>query len=91
MRLENALPLLYIYSYEKTRLELREIFKKALYAVSINSQLWAQVVVNTGYVRVSARGSVVCWGTMLQAGRTPVWFPMRSLGFSVDLILTAAL
>jgi hypothetical protein len=38
-----------------------------------------------------ARGSVVGWGTMLQAGRLRVGFPMRSLDFSVDLILPAAL
>jgi hypothetical protein len=38
-----------------------------------------------------ARGSVVGWGTMLQAGRSRVRIPMRSLGFSIDLILPAAL
>jgi hypothetical protein len=36
-----------------------------------------------------ARGSVVGWGTMLQAGRSRV--PMRSLDFSINLILPAAL
>jgi hypothetical protein len=34
---------------------------------------------------VRARGSVVGWGTMLQGGRSPVRFPMRSLNFPVDL------
>jgi hypothetical protein len=38
-----------------------------------------------------ARGSVVRWGTMLQAGRSRVQVPMRSLGFLIDLILSAAL
>jgi hypothetical protein len=38
-----------------------------------------------------ARGSVVGWGIMLQAGRSRVRFPMRSLDFSADLILPAAL
>jgi hypothetical protein len=38
-----------------------------------------------------ARGSVVGWGFMLQAGRSLVRAPMRSLYFSVDLILPAAL
>jgi hypothetical protein len=38
-----------------------------------------------------ARGSVVGWGTMLQAGRSRVRFPMRSLDFSIDLILPAAI
>jgi hypothetical protein len=35
------------------------------------------------------RGTAVGWGTMLQAGRSWVWFPM-SLDFSIDLILPAA-
>jgi hypothetical protein len=38
-----------------------------------------------------ARGSVVGWGTMLQAGRSRVRIPMRSLDFSIDLILPVAL
>jgi hypothetical protein len=38
-----------------------------------------------------ARGSVVGCGTMLQAGRSPVRFSMRSLDFSFDLIFPAAL
>jgi hypothetical protein len=38
-----------------------------------------------------ARGSVVGWGTMLQAGRLWVQFPMRLLDFLVDLFLPAAL
>jgi hypothetical protein len=38
-----------------------------------------------------ARGSVVGWGTMQQAGRSRVRFPMRPLDFSIELILPAAL
>jgi hypothetical protein len=34
-----------------------------------------------------ARGSVVGWGTMLQAGKSRVWVPMRSLDFSIYLTL----
>jgi ribosomal protein L34 len=41
--------------------------------------------------RALARGSVIGSGTMLQAGRSRVLFPMRSLDFPVDLILPAAL
>jgi hypothetical protein len=41
--------------------------------------------------RREARGKVVGWGTVLQAGRTLVRFPMRSLDFSIGLILLAAL
>jgi hypothetical protein len=37
-----------------------------------------------------ARGSVVDWGTMLQAGRSPVRVP-DEVDFSIDLILPAAL
>jgi hypothetical protein len=36
-----------------------------------------------------ARGSAVGWGTMLQAGRSRVLFPMRSLDFSIELNLPA--
>jgi hypothetical protein len=39
----------------------------------------------------SERSSVVGWETVLEAGRFQVRFPMRSLGFSIDLILPAAL
>jgi hypothetical protein len=38
-----------------------------------------------------ARDSVVGWGTMLQAGRSRVRFPMSSLDFSIYLILPGAL
>jgi hypothetical protein len=41
------------------------------------------------YVR--ARGSVVGSGSMLQAGRSRVRFPMTSLDFSINLMLQAAL
>jgi hypothetical protein len=38
-----------------------------------------------------ARGSVVGWGTVLQAGRSQVWYLLWSLDFSVDIILPVAL
>jgi hypothetical protein len=40
---------------------------------------------------MGARGSIVGWGTMLQVGRSRVRFVMKSLDFSVNLILPAAL
>jgi hypothetical protein len=40
---------------------------------------------------MGALSSVVDGGTMLQAARSRVRFPIRSLDFSIDLILPAAL
>jgi hypothetical protein len=40
---------------------------------------------------MGARGSVVCWGTMLQAERLRDRIPITSLNFSFGLILPAAL
>jgi hypothetical protein len=48
-------------------------------------------VLGTLLHRIGARGSVVCCGTTLQAGRSLVRFPMRSFDFSIDLILPAIL
>jgi hypothetical protein len=38
-----------------------------------------------------ALGILVSWGTMLQAGRLWVQFPMRPLDFTIDLMLSATL
>jgi hypothetical protein len=43
------------------------------------------------YFPLYARGIVVGWGTILQARRSRVLFPMRLLVFSIDLILSTAL
>jgi hypothetical protein len=40
---------------------------------------------------MGARGTVVGWGPVLQAEKLLVRLPMRSLDFSIDLILPAAL
>jgi hypothetical protein len=38
-----------------------------------------------------SRGSAFGWGTMLQAGKSRIRFPMRPLDFSIDVIIPAAL
>jgi hypothetical protein len=43
------------------------------------------------FIIFGARGSVVGWGTMLQAGRSQIRFSISSPDFSIDLILAAAL
>jgi hypothetical protein len=54
--------------------------------------IYSQATQNISCFRfLTLRGSVVGWGTMLQAGRSRVQFAMRSFDFSVDLILPAAL
>jgi hypothetical protein len=42
-------------------------------------------------IKTGASDSVVVSGTMLQAGRSRVPFPIRPLEFSIDLIIPAAL
>jgi hypothetical protein len=48
-------------------------------------------LVNPGTVTGWVRGGAVGWGTVLQAGRSRVRFPMGSLEFFNDLIFLAAL
>jgi hypothetical protein len=48
-------------------------------------------IFNNSKICLGERGSIVGWGTMLQAGRSRVRFPIRSLDFSIYLILPAAL
>jgi hypothetical protein len=43
----------------------------------------------SSYYNLGLQGSIVDWETMLQAGSLWVWFLMRSLDFSIDLILPA--
>jgi hypothetical protein len=54
-----------------------------------------EIIITAGIYEVvqqfGTRGSVIYWGTKLQAGRTLVRFPMGSLQFSIDLILPSAL
>jgi hypothetical protein len=52
---------------------------------------WRDFVTTVTQLRVYKSSSAVGWGTMLQAGRSWVRFPMRPLNFSTDLILPAAL
>jgi hypothetical protein len=55
------------------------------------NKIKAVIYLNYLNVNKGPRGSVVGWGTMLQAGRSRVRFPMKSLDFSIDLILPATL
>jgi hypothetical protein len=48
-------------------------------------------VLNFSHEDGVASGSVLGWGTMLQALRSRVRFPMRALDFSIDLIFPTAL
>jgi hypothetical protein len=67
-----------------------------IYTVSVN--LHSPLQITAVYINLpihfftlGAHGSVVGSGTMLQAGRSRVRFPMRSLDFLIDLIFPAAL
>jgi hypothetical protein len=48
-------------------------------------------IFSSHFIIFGARGSVAGWGTVIQAGGSRVRFPMRSLEFSIDLILPTAL
>jgi hypothetical protein len=49
------------------------------------------LVYSENHFTCGARGNVIDWNTMLQAGRLRIRLPMSSLDFSVDLIFAAAL
>jgi hypothetical protein len=51
--------------------------KKNTYIEAVLAEIKTITIVS----RLGARCSVIGWGTMLQAGRSLVWFPMRSLDF----------
>ena len=52
---------------------------------------FACIIFTRYYSLFGARGSEVGWGTVLQIGRSRVWFPMVSMEFFIDIILPAAL
>jgi hypothetical protein len=58
---------------------------------SVCQELFWYRNINFLWIFTGARGSVVGWGTMLQAGRSPVRIPMRWIFFSIDIIFPAAL
>jgi hypothetical protein len=62
-----------------------------LFTVLYVTLLYRYVQYIQTYTYIRARGSVGGWGTMLQVGSSKVRFPMKSLDFSIDLILPAAI
>jgi hypothetical protein len=55
-------------------------------------QIWELLLVfNAIILPTGARGSVICWDTMLQTGRSQVRFPMKLFEFLIVLILPVAL
>jgi hypothetical protein len=62
-----------------------------LYFISVNCFCNTHMYEYNCKGNMAVRGNVVDRGIMLQVGRSQVRFPMRSLDFSVDLILPAAL
>jgi hypothetical protein len=58
---------------------------------SLNFGADANIILTWIMHNLGARGSVVDWGTMQKAGRSRVRVPMRSLDFSIDIILPTAL
>jgi hypothetical protein len=54
-------------------------------------KLSMRFLIGSVILKTGVRGSVVGWGTMLQAGRSWVRFLMRSFDFSIDLVLPATL
>jgi hypothetical protein len=61
------------------------------FSVFSSSDLCFFVIWSGLHNKGGARGSVVDWEIMLQAGMSQVRFPMGSLGFSIDLILPVSL
>jgi hypothetical protein len=71
--------------------------QSSAYTRDLGKPVYVLALLNLLYIFVfymcalGARGSVVGWGTILQARRSRVCFPMRSLDFAIDLIHPLAL
>jgi hypothetical protein len=48
---------------------------------SENSKIPGNIIKRQHHLKAGACSSIVGWGTMLQTGRSWVWFPIRSLNF----------
>jgi hypothetical protein len=86
-----------LFSVQKHGTKLRQMSGSEMKTQLIFTIMCCQIRINLSLFQHASRkykgahGSVVGWDSALQAGRLRVRFPMRSLGFSVDLILPASL
>jgi hypothetical protein len=69
---------------------LKTLFSQKLSSMSITkpSSMVGLQLLNLWLLK-GARSSVVCWGTVVQPGRSLIRIPMRSLDFSIYLFLPA--
>jgi hypothetical protein len=69
----------------------RTVFTKPYHWILSEDTSQIRAHIRIIYPNDGTRGSAVGWDTMLQAGRSRFPFPMRSLDFSIDLILPTSL
>jgi hypothetical protein len=78
----SQLVVTWLYDYDPQHLTLH----------CLHCLLREELILLVYFIKVfEARGSIVGWGIMPQAGRSRVRLPMRSLNFSINLIFSAAL
>jgi hypothetical protein len=63
------------------------IITEAVMETSEQNNHSKNVLITELCIGLGARSDVIVWGIMLQVGKERVRFPMRSLDFSIDLML----